>query len=195
MKWTILTLICHFTFGCCSSDLKEIELISFSGRALDYMNTDSLILGIYIQTYAQIDNNGNCIIVRTSYKDDMRFNSFKIEENLLKKIKNRLSNIYSDTLLAEKSEGELYDGPMIQLLVHRDNDSINRLTYINNKRADKDFLKLYRYIDSISKNIKNEKYIDTTKLLCNRDLLIDKIKEDAFRSGNTFDRDTIVIIK
>ena len=195
MRVIISVLICAILLGCNSSDFSKIELISTSGRALDYNNTDSLIFGLYIHTYAQIDKDGNCLIVRKSNKVDKRFNSFKIDKHLLKLISDKLLSINKDTLLTEKSNNEIYDGPIIQLFVHKDNGALHKLTYVKSKRTDKDFLRLYKYIDSVSIEKNCDSYFDTTKLKLDRDKLIDQIKQDILKSGKTFGRDTVVIIK
>ena len=194
MRLIISVLICAVLFGCNSSDFSKIELISTSGRALDYNDTDSLIFGLYIHTYAQIDNDGNCLTVRRTNQDCCKFDSFKIDNNLIQIINERLSKINSDTFLTVKSDREIYDGPTIQLMVHKNNGIVNKLTFIKSKRTDKDFLRLYKYIDSISLN-NSFRLFDTTKLKSDRDKLINQMKQDILKSGNTFKRDTIVIIK
>jgi hypothetical protein len=194
MRLIISVIICAALLGCNSSDYSKIELISTSGRALDYNHTDSLIFGLYIHAYAQIDKDGNCLTVRRINPDCSKFDSFRIDNNMIQIINERLSKINSDTFLTVKSDGEIYDGPTIQLLVHKDNGTVNRLTFIKSKRTDKDFLRLYKYIDSISLNNSNRLF-DTTKLKSDRDKLINQMKQDILKSGNTFDRDTIVIIK
>jgi len=193
-KWTILISISLILLGCRSGSFSEIELLSSSGRALDYKETDSLILGIYIHTYAQIDKDGNCFTVRRTNKNRSKFDSFKIDNNLIQIINERLSKINSDTFLTVQSDREIYDGPTIQLLVHKDNGTVNRLTFIRSKRTDKDFLRLYKYIDSLTL-INSDRLFDTTKLKSDRDKLINQMKQDILKSDNTFDRDTIVIIK
>jgi len=194
-KWIILISICLILLGCRSGNFSEIELLSSSGRALEYKGTDSLILGIYIHIYAQIDKDGNCITVRRINKDHSKFDSFKIDDKLIQIINERLSEINSDTFLTAKSDRENYDGPMIQFLIHKYNGTINRLAFIKSKRTDKDFLKLYKFIDSISLNNNKDRFSDTIKLKSDRDKLINQMKQSNLKSGNTFDRDTIVIIK
>lgn len=194
MRLIISILICTVLLGCNSSDFSKIELISTSGRALNYKDTDSLIFGLYIHAYAQIDKDGNCLTVRRTNQDYSKFNSFKIDNNLIQIINERISKIKSDTFLTAKSEGEIYDGPTIQLLVHKDNGTVNRLTFIKSKRTDKDFLRLYNYIDSICTN-NSSRLFDTTKLKSDRDNLINQMKKDILKSGNRFDRDTIIIKK
>jgi hypothetical protein len=193
LKGTIIILIVFLLLGCKSKNLNRIELISTSGRALDYKNTDSLILGIFVHAYAQIDKNGNCKVLRKSEQDNNLFNSFQIDRTVFETIVNRLRVINSDTLLTE-SKLEFYDGPTIQLFVHRDNGIVNKLTFIKSKRADKDFLKLYKHIDSVSFN-KGDRPFDTSRLKLDRDKLINQIKQNILKTGNTFNRDTIVIIK
>ncbi len=195
MRWIFLSTICFVLIGCNSINFTEIEFISTSGRALDYNNTDSIILGIYINSYAKIDNKGNCNIVRGFFLKGQRFNSFTIDKKLFKTINNRLININSDTILTDRSKSGSYDGPIIELIVHKKDGSINKLTFISSKRTDKDFLNFYYYIDSISTKINNDRFIDTVKLLRERDILIDVIKNKALKSALTFNRDTIAIIK
>jgi hypothetical protein len=194
MRLIILVLICTVLLGCKSSDFSKIELISTSGRALDYNNTDSLIFGLYIHVYSQIDKDGNCLTVRRTNQDCSKFDSFKIDNNLIQIINERLSKINSDTFLTVKSDREIYDGPTIQLLAYKNNGTVNRLSFIKSKRTDKEFLRLYKYIDSISLN-NDFRLFDTTKLKSDRDKLINQMKQDILKSGNTFDRDTIAIIK
>jgi hypothetical protein len=194
MRLRISVLICVVLFGCNSNEFSKIELISVSGRALDYNDTDSLIFGLYIHAYAQIDKDGNCLTVRRVNNDYSKFNSFKIDKNLIQIISERISKINSDTFLTVKSYEEFYDGPTIQLLAHKANGTVNRLTFIESNRTDKDFLKLYKYIDSISIN-NSDRLFDTTKLTSDRAKLISQMKLEILKSGNTFDRDTIIIIK
>jgi hypothetical protein len=56
-------------------------------------------------------------------------------------------------------------------LVHKNNGTVNRLTFIKSERTDKDFLRLYKYIDSISLNNSGNLF-DTTKLKSDRDKLV-----------------------
>jgi hypothetical protein len=192
----LLTLLIGLLLSSCNKcDFSEIELLSISGRALDYNNTDSLTLGIFINSYAQKDNDGNCIMFLRTDERRNEFSSFKVNKDLFQTIQRRLKNINSDTLLTTKSEGILYDGPQIQLLVHKNNGYVNRLSFINSNRTDKDFLSFYNNIDSCSQYSKNKAFFDTTRLIHDRDILINKIKVDAFKNGITFGRDSIVIIK
>ena len=196
MRLVISVLACIILLGCNSKNFSKIELISSSGRVLDYDNNpDSLIFGLYIFSYAQVDINGNCSVVRRSYENQKRFNSFKIDNELINLISDRLLSINKDTLLTEISNNERYDGPIIQLFVHKDNGALYKLTYLKSKRTDKDFLRLYKYIDSVSTEESSNYSFDTTRLKYDRDNLIERIKQDIFKSGNTFDRDSIAIIK
>jgi hypothetical protein len=194
MRLIISILICTVLVGCTSNDFSKIELISTSGRALNYNDTDSLIFGLYIHTYAQIDKDGNCLTVRRINQDCRKFDSFVIDNHLILIINERLSKLNSDTFLTVNSDGEFYDGPTIQLLVHKKNGTVNKQTFIESIRTDKDFLRLYRYIDSISLNNSLSSF-DTIRLISDRDKLITRIKQDILKSGNTFKRDTIAIIK
>jgi len=194
MRLIISVLICAVLLGCNSNNFSKIELISTSGRVLDYKETDSLIFGLYIHAYAQIDKDGNCLTVRRTNQGSSKFDSFKIDNELIQIINERLNEISSDTFLTVKSDREIYDGPMIQLLVQKNNGKVNKLTFINSTKTDKEFLRLFKYIDSISLN-KTFRQFDTTKLISDRDKLINQMKQDILNSGNTFDRDTIVIIK
>jgi hypothetical protein len=195
MKWILSILAFFILLGCHSNDFSKIEFITTYGRALDYKNTDSLIFGLYIEAYAQIDNDGNCLIMRRSNKNDKLFNSFKIDKQLLNLIGSRIVMINKDTFLTVESNREMYDGPIIQLYVHKDNGSLLNLNYLKSRRTDKDFLRFYNYIDSMNNEKRYNSSFDTTKLKIDRDKLVDKMKKQIFESGNTFGRDTIVIIK
>jgi hypothetical protein len=194
MKWIIIILTGLIISSCNSSSFEKIELISAYGRVLNYNETDSMILAIIIRSYAQIDKNGNCNIIKKNGQNKKDFYSFKIDPDLINTINNRLSKINSDTALTEKSDG-IYDGPAIELWVHKNDGRKNRLVFIDSKRTDKDFLKLYKYIDSINHSNDNRRYIDTLKLLSDQDILINIMKEESIKSGHSFGRDSIVIIK
>lgn len=196
MRWIIILLIGYVFSSCNSSSFKELELLSTSSRWGNFKETDSTLLRIYIHSYAQIDKKGNCNIVRKTNQNESKFNSFEIDENLLRTINNRLTHINSDTTLTAELGDMHYDGPTIELLVHKTDGSIVKLGFvIVSEKTDKDFLKLYRYVDSISKNNTNDINIDTTKLLRNRNVQINRLKNDVIELKKTFNWDTLVIIK
>jgi len=196
MRWTITLLIGFVISSCNSSSFNELELISTSSRVGKYKETDSTLLRIFIHAYAQIDKNGYCSIVRKTDKNETKFNFFKIDEKILRTINNRLTHINSDTTLTADLGDLLYDGPTIELLVHKADGSSIKLNFVVvSEKTDKDFLKLYEYVDSISQNSTNGIDIDTTKLLRDRNVQINKLKNDAIELKKTFNWDTLVIIK
>jgi hypothetical protein len=195
MRWATVFLIFFVFIGCKSSNIKKIEFISASARALDYKDTDSLILGVYIHFYAQISTNGNCSVVRSINQKGNVYSYFKINKALFRSIKIKLSQIDSDTSLTESCEGCMYDGPTLELIKQTNDGKTIRVFFADMEKTDSEFLKLYSFIDSTSQNTNHDHILDTLSLLNARDLKINLIKEEALKSGNTFGRDTIAIIK
>jgi len=166
MKQTLLLILAVLLVSCNTHKTKEIELIAYHwGIHWDFKN-DSSATTLTCNLYAQIVEDGNCILNIKDYGKGNRFITFKIGKEILDSVYTLVYKADSDTTVCKKADPfTFYDGPSIRIAGKNKSGKPVQLRFERSDRSDINCLKLYNYIDSITQKLTNNPDIDTTKIL------------------------------
>jgi len=167
MKQTLILILAVLLLSCNTHESKKIELIAYHwGIHWDYKN-DSAASTLTCKFYAQIEEDGNCILNIEDYRKGNRFITFKINKEILDSVYRLVYKADSDTTVCKKAEPfTFYDGPSIRIAGKNKSGKPVQLRFRDdNERSNSNCQKLYNYIDSISLKLTNNPEIDTTKIL------------------------------
>jgi len=176
MKHTLILMLAVLLLSCNTHKTKEIELIAFfSGIDFDVKN-DSLITIVKCKLYAQIEDDGSCILNIKEYQKRNRFITFKIGKEILDSVYTLVYNSNSDTAVCKKADpNNWYHGPLIRIAGKNKNGKRVQLVFQHSDRSNINCLRLYNLLDSVGKTNKVIKDIDTTKILQAKEILTKQI--------------------
>jgi hypothetical protein len=172
MKQAVILILAVLLLSCNTHESKEIELVAYRWSMLDKPQRDTFITRLY----AQINKKGNCILNIKHYGEKNRFITFKIDKEILDSVYSLVYKADSDTSVCKKGDPFcLYEGPSIRVVGKNKNGKPVKLRFIDSDRSNLNCLKLYNYIDSISRKFDNNSDIDTIKILQAKEKLIKEI--------------------
>ena len=180
MKQTLLLILAVLFVSCNTQKSNDIELAVFHA-GIKWDKNDSIIINVRCELYAQIEEDGNCILNIDDYRKGNRFITFKINKEILDSVYRLVYIADSDTTVWKREPFMLYDGPSIRIAGKNKNGKPVQLRFIHSESSNLNCLKLYNYIDSISRKPQNNSDIDTTKILRAKEKLMKDIykKEKA----------------
>jgi len=178
MKQTLILILAVLILSCNTHESKEIELIAFSSEIDCNLKKDSVITIVKCKLYAQIEDDGSCILNIKEYQKGNRFITFKIDKEILDSVYTLICYANSDTTVCKKTDQSYVDGTSIQIVGKNKNGKTIHLGFADDiERSNINCQKLYNLLDSISRKPQNNSDIDTTKILRAKEKLMTDINK------------------
>jgi hypothetical protein len=194
MKQTFLLILAVLLISCNTQKPKNIELIAYYWSRDEKQNRDTIIPYVRCYIYAQINENGKCVLNIKGYNKKNRFISFKIKdskggykknrshffksnEEILNEAFDLINKTDLDTSMIDTKDTTcyIYDGPSISIVGKNSHGKQVRLRFIDSNRSNLSCLNLYTYLEFKGKMSFYNSRIDTTKILQAKEKLIKEI--------------------
>jgi hypothetical protein len=193
MKQNLILLLAVLMVSCHKPESKSIELIALKWSSYEKPNNDTLFTSITCRFYAQINENGTCILNAKDSDGKNQFVTFNIGElnhqsnhnkqyPNFKNYKEILDNIF---ILTNKPD---FDSTRIERKkIHTMNPGMHPFSiYAQNKEGknvrlqnvERNCNKLYEYLESLNFTDINGRSVDSVKILdAEKDLLKEEYEE------------------
>jgi len=194
MKKAFILLLAVLLVSCHKHESKNIELIAYYWSRDEKQNPDTIVPYVRCYIYAQIKEDGKCILNITDYNKKNRFISFKINNSkgshkrnqfrdfksnkeFLKEVFISINKADSDDSYINKKDTNCYihDGPSISIVGRNNHGKQVLLRYIDHNRINLRCLSLYEYLELKGEKIFYKSRIDTTKILQAKEILVKSI--------------------
>jgi len=194
MKKAFILLLAVLLVSCHKHESKNIELIAYYWSRDEKQNRDTIIPYVRCYIYAQINENGECILNIKHRDTKNRFVSFnmnnsndvykkeqsldfKINKEVVKEVFDLVNKANSDTSLIERKDTTcyIYDGPSISIFGKNSYGKQVRLKYIESHRSNLCYHNLFNYLNSKGEMSLFNSRIDTTKILQAKEILVKSI--------------------
>jgi hypothetical protein len=194
MKKAFILLLAVLLVSCHKHESKNIELIAYYWSRDEKQNRDTIIPYVRCYIYAQINENGECILniknkntknqfssfninnSNDTYKKD-KSHDFKINKEIIKEVFDLVNKANSDTSLIERKDTNcyIYDGPSISIFGRNNQGKQVRLKYLESHHSNLCYHNLFNYLNSKEEMSPFNSRIDTTKILQAKERLVKSI--------------------
>ena len=155
----------------------DIEMVVYHWTMKPEIKQDTLIPYVKCELYAQINRDGECVLVRTRYLDNDLHSKFTISKTVLEPVFTIIESLNSDTIMTRKSGYSLYDGPTIKIIGLNKKGHSHSVRFDCTERSNSVLLRFYNYIDSIS-----EKQTSTDPFIKAKEERINEIYDSEIKS-------------
>jgi len=191
MKKAFILLLAVLLVSCHKHESKNIELIAYYWSRDEKQNPDTIVPYVRCYIYAQINENGECILniknkntknrfisfninnSNDTYKKG-QFHDFKINKETVKEVFDLVNKANSDTSMIERKDTTcyIYDGPSISIFGKNNQGKQVRLKYINGYRSNLSYHNLFNYLKFKGEMSLFNSRIDTIKILHAKEKLV-----------------------